>query len=82
MIVFWIFFGWLIFIMFAGIGIIALPLDMIQDYFYRPRPRPAKEIAEKIVMLRRRAKELYSYTITVSNSLEDLDENQNRGFFS
>lgn len=68
MIVFWIFAGWWVFVCFAGIGLIALPLDMILDYFYRPRPRPAKEIAGKIVMLRRRAKELFAMVKIVSSS--------------
>ena len=65
MIVFWVFLGWFVFVMFAGIGLISLPLDMILDYFYRPKPRPAKEIAKKVVLLRRRAKELMNYVDVV-----------------
>ena len=52
MIVFWIFLGWMIFVMFGGVGLISLPLDMILNYFYRPRPRTAREIAERKVILR------------------------------
>ena len=54
MVVFIIFFGWFLFVVFGGIGLTALPLDMILDYFYRPQPRTAKEMAEKKVTIRRR----------------------------
>lgn len=30
------FLGWLLFVMFAGIGLIALPFDLIIDFFYQP----------------------------------------------
>lgn len=59
--VFWIWFGWFFFAIFGGIGIIAFPLDLILDYFYRPRPRSAQEIAERKVMLRRKCEELMGF---------------------
>jgi len=30
------FIGWLLFVMFAGIGLIALPFDLIMEFFYQP----------------------------------------------
>lgn len=34
-VVFLIFIGWFLFVMFAGIGITAVPMDLIMDYIYR-----------------------------------------------
>lgn len=31
------FLGWIFFIVFAGIGFVSLPYDLILDYTYRPR---------------------------------------------
>lgn len=31
------FIGWLLFVMFAGIGLIALPFDLIMEFFYQPQ---------------------------------------------
>lgn len=31
------FLGWFLFVMFAGIGIVALPMDMILAFFYQPK---------------------------------------------
>lgn len=72
MIVFWIFLGWWVFVIFGGIGLIALPLDLILDYFHRPRPRPPREIAETKVLLRRRTEELLGYLEVVRNSADTL----------
>lgn len=74
MMVFWFFFGWFIFSIFGGIGLIALPLDLIYDYFYRPKPRSASEIAERKIILRRKCEELLRYISSLLNSLDSLDE--------
>lgn len=31
------FLGWLLFVMFAGIGLVSLPMDLIMDFFYQPQ---------------------------------------------
>lgn len=76
MMVFWFFFGWFVFAMFGGIGLIALPLDLILDYFYRPKPRSASEIAERKILLRRKCEELMSYINTLDASLITVNEKQ------
>jgi LMBR1 domain-containing protein 1 len=73
-VVFWIFVGWFLFVMFGGVGIIALPLDLILDYFYRPKPRSAREMAEKKVVLRRRVEELMTYIQTIEMTSEENKE--------
>lgn len=80
MIVFWIFFGWFLFVIFGGIGLIALPLDWIIDYFYRPRPRAPAEIAERKILLRRKVEELMSFLNIVNLTRENLEEK--KGFLS
>ena len=80
MMVFWIFLGWFVFVIFGGIGLIALPLDLILDYFHRPRPRPPREIAETKVLLRRRVEELLGFLESVRNSADSLSLRKN--FFS
>lgn len=77
MCVFIIFVGWFFFVLFGGIGIIALPFDLIMGYVYRPKPRPALEMAEKKVALRRRCEELISFTKNVEGTMLDSEEGGN-----
>lgn len=74
MCVFVIFVGWFFFVLFGGIGIIALPFDLIMGYVYRPKPRPALEMAEKKVALRRRCEELLAFTKGVEGMALDGEE--------
>ena len=51
--------GWLLFMVFAGIGVTALPLDWIQQYFHRPRATISRaEYIRKARGLARQAKEI------------------------
>jgi LMBR1 domain-containing protein 1 len=47
MIVFLIFLGWFTFVVFGGIGLTALPMDWIIDYFYRPQPQKNEKTMRK-----------------------------------
>lgn len=69
-IVFWIWIGWFLFSIWGGIGIISLPLDLILDYFYRPWPWSASEIAEWKIILRRKCEELMSYVKVIEENKE------------
>jgi LMBR1 domain-containing protein 1 len=82
MIVFLIFIGWFLFVVFAGIGITALPMDWILDYFYRPQPRSPHEMAERKVALRRRAEELMKFAQGIQTDAEEKeDDEEKKGFF-
>lgn len=37
------FVGWFLFVIFGGVGLSALPIDYLLEYFYRPKLRTAKE---------------------------------------
>jgi LMBR1 domain-containing protein 1 len=50
--------GWFLFALFGGIGLIALPLDLILAYVYRPKRLDAVEFAEAQLSLRERVNEL------------------------
>ena len=50
--------GWFFFALFGGIGLAALPLDLINTFRHRPRHMDATEFAEAQVSLRERVNEL------------------------
>lgn len=50
--------GWFLFALFGGIGMSALPMDLIQTYKNRPRHMDAVEFAEAQTSLRERVNEL------------------------
>jgi LMBR1 domain-containing protein 1 len=52
------FVGWFIFAIYVGIGFIALPIDCINAFRYRPRPLGIAELKSMRKALRERAKEL------------------------
>lgn len=37
------FFGWFFFLVFGGVGMSALPIDLILDYIHRPKLRHFKD---------------------------------------
>ena len=51
-------FGWFLFAIFGGIGLAALPLDLIMAFVNRPRHMDAVEFAEAQMSLRERVNEL------------------------
>ena len=82
-IIFLEFIGWFIFVIFGGIGLTALPMDMIIDFFYRPRPRKPQEIAERKIALRRRTEELIAFSNSVEYKSEVFEEDkEEKGFLS
>ena len=52
------FVGWFLFAVFVGVGLVALPLDMIQEYTRRPQPIDLEEYAKQRMLLNERAKQL------------------------
>ena len=52
------FVGWFLFVLFAGVGLAALPVDLICAYIYRPRHMNAIEFAEAQLSVRTRVNEL------------------------
>ena len=38
------FFGWVFLVLFGGVGLFALPIDMINEFRHRPKPRKSNEM--------------------------------------
>lgn len=55
--------GWWIFCVAAGVGLAALPFDLILSYIHRPRQLPPAKLAEIELELQRRTSELIEQTV-------------------
>ena len=42
------FFGWVFLVLFGGVGLFALPIDMINEFRHRPKPRKSNEEKMKL----------------------------------
>ena len=38
------FIGWFLFVMFGGVGLSALPMDLIREFIMRPKLRRSKDV--------------------------------------
>lgn len=52
------FIGWFLFVLFGGVGLTALPMDLFSEYANRPKLMKSADAAEKKSNLRRKASEL------------------------
>ena len=50
--------GWFLFSLWGGIGLAALPIDLVLAYVYRPVPMDAREVAEYRLQVQKRVAEL------------------------
>lgn len=65
------FFGWIFVVLFGGVGLFALPIDLINAFRHRPKPRRSSEMKKtKDKML-----EAVSGLIKEGEKLRDLDKN-------
>jgi len=40
------FFGWIFLVLFGGVGLFALPIDMINEFRHRPKARKTKDMMD------------------------------------
>ena len=52
------FVGWFLFTIFTGVGLVALPMDLIHEYARRPQPLDLEEYAKQRMLLNERATQL------------------------
>ena len=52
------FVGWFLFAIFVGVGLVALPMDLIGEYARRPQPIDLEEYAKQRMILNERTKQL------------------------
>jgi len=74
------FFGWFLLVLFGGIGLSALPIDMIRSYKYRPRYRDAKDLMAKHRELKDKTALLLAKGEEIEQAAKDADGV--KGFFS
>ncbi len=75
------FLGWFFFVIFAGVGLAATPVDLICSYIYRPRHMDAIEFAEAQLSVRTRVNELIEIgELLKRERAEKADSGQ--GFFA
>jgi len=55
------FIGWLFFTVFVGVGLVALPMDLINDYAKRPQGIDLEEYAKQRMLLNERSKQLLEF---------------------
>lgn len=70
--------GWFFFAIWGGIGLAALPLDLIFSFVHRPSPLGAAEVAEYRLQLAKRTEELVDIGKGLQTERADF-VNQNRG---
>jgi len=68
------FIGWWFFILFAGTGLFAIPVDYINAYRNRPQKRTGKEILQKKEQLGQKVQELINMGQDIENAERDLQE--------
>ncbi|KAJ0407253.1 hypothetical protein P43SY_008028 [Pythium insidiosum] len=64
------FIGWFAFTVFCGIGLVALPLDLVLSFFYRPKFISADVYAHQKLALQRRSQELIELGRNIKASME------------
>lgn len=70
-----VFFGWILFIIFGGIGLIALPFDCINDF----KKRPIRITLDQYTTRKKDIGERATKLIEIGNALRDKQRNMGRG---
>ncbi|KAJ3055598.1 hypothetical protein HK097_010022 [Rhizophlyctis rosea] len=71
--------GWICFAVFGGVGLIALPIDLVQDFMHRPRPIKAQEYAERKKVIGSQAQLLMEAGTTLHTQLREASRSNNFG---
>ena len=82
MIAFMSFIGWCFFIMYAGVGLIALPMDSIFAFIYRPKPIPMKDFTQQKNAIAKRAETLWDVGKLLKSDMRSNSKRKNRKNFN
>lgn len=55
------FIGWFLLVLFGGVGLTALPIDLISEYANRPKMIKSADAMEKKMRMRKEAAELIDF---------------------
>lgn len=72
------FLGWFFFALFSGIGLVALPLDLVNEYLTRPTPISTQDYTLKRIELGRRAQRLLEICRQFKSETDDLRHGKDR----
>jgi LMBR1 domain-containing protein 1 len=72
------FIGWWFLVMFAGVGIVGLPISLINEYRTRPEPMSDREYIDNKRVIGRRARELGQIGKKLHREMTDPDANSTR----
>ena len=76
------FFGWILLVIFAGVGIFSLPIDMINEFRHRPKARHSSEMKRNKDNLVNAINSLLKEGEDLKKSDENNAKNDEGGFFS
>jgi len=77
---FFSFIGWIFFLLFGGLGLFAIPMDLINDFRYRPKKKTQRELANSRKDLQAKAAELMEVGQNLKRNQEKAGDET--GFFS
>ncbi|CAD8181779.1 unnamed protein product [Paramecium octaurelia] len=66
------FIGWFLLVLFGGVGLSALPIDLIQEYISRPKLMKSSEAMEKKMRLKKQAVELIQFGQQIQEEEKEL----------
>jgi len=72
--------SWFLFVIYLGVGLTSLPVDLVLGWIHRPLPKTAREIAEKKFGLRLTVEKLIEVSQAIQNDRKER-ETANEGFF-
>ena len=76
------FFGWIFVVLFGGVGIFALPIDMINEFRHRPKARKSSEMKRTKDNLVNAINSLLKEGEELKKVDEEAARNSEGGFFS
>ncbi len=76
------FFGWIFVVLFGGVGLFALPIDMINEFRHRPKARKSAEMMHNKNNLVKAIDSLLKEGESLKKVDEENAKNEEGGFFS
>jgi LMBR1 domain-containing protein 1 len=76
------FFGWILVVIFAGVGLSALPIDMINQFRMRPKARKSDEMRKNKTNMVRAINSLLTQGTEIQRRDSEQEANSEGGFIS
>ncbi|RKO93019.1 LMBR1-like membrane protein-domain-containing protein [Blyttiomyces helicus] len=73
------FVGWIVFAVFGGVGLVSLPMDLVQSFIHRPKRITALQYQERKTFVGQQAQLLMEAGKTLQEELKDMRRSGNTG---